>query len=81
MQINIEKLTENFGAQINNFDCSKTLEVNELEILKNTMQNSHFICFKNQKLDGNSLAKFTKNFGDLEAYPEKDKTKGNLCFC
>ena len=54
MQLNIEKLTENFGAQINNFDCSKTLEVNELEILKNTMQNSHFICFKNQKLDGNS---------------------------
>jgi hypothetical protein len=33
MQINIEKLTENFGAHINNFDCSKTLEVNELEIL------------------------------------------------
>ena len=78
MQLNIEKLTENFGAQINNFDCSKTLEVNELEILKNTMQNSHFICFKNQKLDGNSLAKFTKNFGNLEAYPEKDKTKGKL---
>ena len=42
------------------------------------MQDKHFICFKNQNLDGNSLAKFTKNFGDLEAYPEKDKTKGKI---
>ena len=42
------------------------------------MQDKHFICFKNQNLDGNSLAKLTKNFGDLEAYPEKDKTKGKI---
>ncbi|MDA9648983.1 TauD/TfdA family dioxygenase [Alphaproteobacteria bacterium] len=76
--MNIKKLTKNFGVEITNFDCSKIVNNNELEILKKSIQESHFICFKNQDLNGNTLAKFTKNFGHLEAYPEKDKTKGNI---
>jgi taurine dioxygenase/alpha-ketoglutarate-dependent 2,4-dichlorophenoxyacetate dioxygenase len=76
--MDIKKLTKNFGVEISNFDCSKIVNNNELEILKKTIQESHFICFKNQDLNGNTLAKFTKNFGHLEAYPEKDKTKGNI---
>ena len=78
MDLIIEKLTDNFGVQINGFDCSKPLQAKDLMIFKKAMQDSHFICFKNQKLDGNLLAQFTKNFGELEAYPEKDKTKGKL---
>ena len=74
----IKNLTKDFGVEINNFDCSKEIKFDEIEFLKKTMQDKHFICFKNQNLDGNSLAKFTKNFGDLEAYPEKDKTKGKI---
>ena len=74
----IKNLSKNFGVEINNFDCSKEINNDEIEFLRNTMQNKHFICFKNQNLDGNNLAQFTKNFGDLEAYPEKDKTKGKL---
>jgi taurine dioxygenase/alpha-ketoglutarate-dependent 2,4-dichlorophenoxyacetate dioxygenase len=76
--MDIKKLTKNFGVEITNFDCSKIVNNNELEILKKTIQESHFICFKNQDLNGNTLAKFTKNFGNLEAYPEKDKTKGKI---
>ena len=76
--MDIKKLTKNFGVKITNFDCSQTINNNDLEILKKTIQESHFICFKNQDLNGNTLAKFTKNFGDLEAYPEKDKTKGKI---
>jgi taurine dioxygenase/alpha-ketoglutarate-dependent 2,4-dichlorophenoxyacetate dioxygenase len=76
--MDIKKLTKNFGVEISNFDCSKIVNNNELEILKKSIQESHFICFKNQDLNGNTLAKFTKNFGHLEAYPEKDKTKGNI---
>ena len=71
----IKNLSKDFGVEINNFDCSKEINNNEIEFLRNTMQDKHFICFKNQNLDGNNLAQFTKNFGDLEAYPEKDKTK------
>ena len=76
--MDIKKLTKNFGVKITNFDCSKIINNNDLEILKKTIQESHFICFKNQDLNGNTLANFTKNFGDLEAYPEKDKTKGKI---
>ena len=76
--MDIKKLTKNFGVKITNFDCSQTINNNDLEILKKTIQESHFICFKNQDLNGKTLAKFTKNFGDLEAYPEKDKTKGKI---
>ena len=61
----IKNLSKNFGVEINNFDCSKEINNYEIEFLRNTMQNKHFICFKNQNLDGNNLAQFTKNFGDI----------------
>ena len=48
----IKNLSENFGVEINNFDCSKEINNDEIEFLKNTMQNKHFICFKNQNFDG-----------------------------
>jgi len=76
--MDIKNLTDDFGVEVRNFDCSKKIGYDELNLLKKTIQDRHFICFKNQKLDGNTLAAFTKNFGKLEAYPEKDKTKGKI---
>jgi len=74
----ITVLSDNFGVEITKFDCSQNIQLNDIKTLKDLIQSKHFICFKNQNLDGNSLANFTKNFGDLEAYPEKDKTKGKI---
>ena len=48
MDLIIEKITDNFGVQINGFDCSKPLQAKDLLIFKKAMQDSHFICFKNQ---------------------------------
>ena len=73
-----KQLSNKLGVSISNFDCSKEIKFDDIELLKKIMQDKHFICFKNQNLNGDSLAKFTKNFGDLEAYPEKDKTKGKI---
>ena len=73
-----KQLSNKLGVSISNFDCSKEIKFDDIELLKKIMQDKHFICFKNQNLNGYSLAKFTKNFGDLEAYPEKDKTKGKI---
>ena len=39
------------------------------------MQNKHFICFKNQKLDEDSLINFCKNFGNLEVIQRKIKQR------
>ena len=74
----IKVLTDSFGVEISKFDCSQNIDLEDINVLKDLIQSKHFICFKNQKLDGNSLANFTKNFGELEAYPEKDKTKGKI---
>ena len=74
----ITVLSDNFGVEITKFDCSQNIQLNDIKTLKDLIQSKHFICFKNQNLDSNSLANFTKNFGDLEAYPEKDKTKGKI---
>ena len=68
--MDIKNLSNDFGVEIKKFDCSKEIKSDEIELLKKIMQDKHFICFKNQNLDGSNLAKFTKNFGDLEAYPE-----------
>ena len=78
MELSSKKLLAHIGVQIDNFDCSKKLDTSEVEFIRNSIQENHFICFKNQKLNGETLAQFTKNFGELEAYPEKDKTKGKI---
>ena len=78
MTIVVEKLSDHIGVQIKHFDCSKKLDVVEVMKLNKIIQEHHFICFKNQKINEESLAQFTKNFGDLEAYPEKNKTKGKI---
>ena len=74
----MKNLSAHTGVLIKNFDCSKTLDFKQVNFLKSLIQDKHFICFKNQSLDENSLIKFTKNFGNLESYPEKDKTKSKV---
>ena len=36
------------------------------------------VCFKNQLMNEESLINFAKMFGNLESYPEKDKTKSKI---
>ena len=78
MNFKITNLSEQMGISIENFDCSKKLTKNELESLKNLIQDNHFICFKNQLINEENLLNFTRNFGNLESYPEKDKTKNKI---
>ena len=78
MSIDFENITDHTGVRIYNFDTSKNVDEDNLNEIKKLMQNKHFICFKNQKLDEDSLINFCKNFGNLESYPEKNKTKKNI---
>ena len=56
----ITVLSDNFGVEITKFDCSQNIQLNDIKTLKDLIQSKHFICFKNQNLDGNSLANFKK---------------------
>ena len=78
MDFEITKLSNHIGISINNFDCSKKLNKDHVVNLKQLMQDYHFICFRKQKIDETSLVNFTRNFGNLESYPEKDKTKSKI---
>jgi len=78
MDFEITKLSNHTGISIQYFDCSKKLNKDQVANLKELIQNYHFICFKKQKIDENSLVSFTRNFGNLESYPEKDKTKSKI---
>ena len=78
MSIDFENITDHTGVKIYNFDASKNVDKDDLDEIKKLMHNKHFICFKKQKLDEYSLINFCKSFGNLESYPEKNKTKKNI---
>ena len=75
MKIQYKNLSPKLGVEINNLDCSKKISKFNLSVIKKLIQEKHFICFKDQNLDEIKLSNFAKNFGMLEVYPEKDKTK------
>ena len=41
--MDIKNLTDDFGVEVSNFDCSKKVEYSELNLLKKTIQDRHFI--------------------------------------
>ena len=75
MEIQYKHLSPHLGVEIRNLDCSKKTSKFNLSIINKLIQENHFICFKDQNLDEKKLSNFAKNFGTLEVYPEKDKTK------
>ena len=43
--MDFKNLTDDFGVEVKNFDCSKKIEHDELNLLKKIIQDKHFICF------------------------------------
>ena len=66
MPIDFENITDHTGVRIYNFDASKNVDEDDLNEIKELMQNKHFICFKNQKFDEDSLINFCKNFVTID---------------
>ena len=69
------KINDNLGIIIEGIDLSKTLSNKNFSKINNLFFDNHIIIFKNQKLNEENQLLFTKKFGDLEIYPEADKTK------
>lgn len=72
----VRRLSPALGAEIIGLDVSRPLEARALEILRGAFQDHHMLCFRDQQLDDDALVAFSKQFGPLEKFPEKDKTKG-----
>lgn len=69
------KINDNLGIIIEGIDLSETLSNENFSKINNLFFDNHIIIFKNQKLNEENQLLFTKKFGDLEIYPEADKTK------
>ena len=66
------------GAEIVGLDVSRPLDSKTMAVVREAFQEHHLLCFRDQRLDDDQLVAFSKQFGPLESFPEKDKTKGKI---
>ena len=66
------------GAQVVGLDVSRSLDPSTLAVLRDAFQDHHMLCFRDQRLDDDQQVAFSTQFGPLELFPEKDKTKGKI---
>ena len=66
------------GAEVVGLDVSRPLDPPTLAVVRDAFQDHHMLCFRDQRLDGDQLVAFSTQFGPLEVFPEKDKTKGKV---
>ena len=74
MAFRSSEILNNFGVVIDEIDLSNNLSNEDILEIKDLFFNKHILVFKNQNLSEKEQLKFTENFGELEIYPEADKT-------
>src|SRR5688572_22437735 len=72
----ITRLSPALGAEVRGLDVSRPLDAAMLARVRDAFQEHHLLCFRDQRLTDDQLTAFSLQFGPLEAFPEKDKTKG-----
>ncbi len=73
----IKEISDYFGAELTGIDLSVGLANEDVNILKDLFQKNHLLIFRNQNLTDKEQLKFTEYFGDLEIFPEANKTKNS----
>ena len=74
----IKRLSNALGAEIVGVDVSKPLAPAALARVEQAFADHHMLCFRKQRLCPEAQIAFSKQFGELEAFPEKDKTTGKI---
>ena len=75
LNFQINKISDQFGVEVIGLDVSKNLNEKDVKVLKDLFNENHVIVFRKQNLSDEEQLSFTENFGELEIYPEADKTK------
>ena len=73
--IAITPLGEAMGAEIVGIDLARPVDAATFAGLREALQRHHVLCFRGQTLTEKQQIAFSVNFGPLETFPEKDKTK------
>ena len=74
----IRRLSPALGAEVVGLDASLPFDAHTMQALRDAFQQHYLLCFRDQRLDDDAMIAFSKQFGPLEAFPEKDKTKGKV---
>ena len=76
--LDIHRLSPALGAEIVGLDLAQPLDAATIARVREAFQAHHMLCFRDQHLTDAQLMAFSLQFGPLEAFPEKDKTKGTI---
>ena len=74
----IHRLSPALGAEVVGLDLAQPLDAATLGRVRDAFQEHHMLCFRDQRLTDEQLMAFSMQLGPLEAFPEKDKTKGKI---
>ena len=75
--VKIAPLSNHFGVSIDNIDLSKGLTNDSVDTIEELFFDHHVLVFKKQNLNDDEQLRFTEYFGDLEVFPEANKTKNS----
>lgn len=73
-EFTINPLTASFGAEILGLDLAKPISDATFAAIQEAFQKYHVICFRDQVMDEKAHLDFTLRWGELEVFPEEDKT-------
>jgi taurine dioxygenase/alpha-ketoglutarate-dependent 2,4-dichlorophenoxyacetate dioxygenase len=74
----IHRLSPALGAEVVGLDLAQPLDADMVARVRGAFQEHHMLCFPDQRLTDDELVAFSLQFGPLEGFPEKDKTKGKI---
>jgi len=76
--LTINRLSPALGAEVLGLDASRPFDAATVARVRAAFQEHHLLCFRDQTVTDDELTAFSIQFGPLEAFPEKDKTKGKI---
>ena len=74
----VHRLSAALGAEVLGLDVAQPFDARTVTRLREAFQEHHLLCVRDQRLSDDALTAFSRQFGPLEAFPEKDKTKGKV---
>ena len=71
----IRRISPALGAEVVGLDASKPFEPHTMQAVRDAFQEHHLLCFRDQRIEDGEMIAFSKQFGPIEEFPEKDKTR------
>jgi taurine dioxygenase/alpha-ketoglutarate-dependent 2,4-dichlorophenoxyacetate dioxygenase len=73
--LEVHPISPALGVEVIGLDVSRPLDDETLGLVKQLFETHHLLCFRDQHLSPEQQIAFSRQFGELEPFPEADKTK------